>query len=142
MTPHEKRVSIFETKEQYLQMKQKWAERKTHSALEHALYNILRGYHAQKGFSPIVRESRIKNGHQGAFYDLVHYQLVGMKLPWAKERMEKKLNNLFGDLITFPTLVKAYEFLDEFLRDGPKETVALVVGHAIESNAPQGASHG
>lgn len=109
MTPHEKRVSIYETKEQYLQMKQKWAERKNHSALEHALYNILRGLDAQKGFSPIVREIRIKNGHQGAYYDSIQWRFstIGSKL--SEQRFESLLNDLFGDLITYPTLVKANE---------------------------------
>lgn len=64
MTPHEKRVSIFETKEQYLQMKESWAKTENHTNVQHMMYNILRGYELNRGFTPLINQKKIDNGGQ------------------------------------------------------------------------------
>ena len=62
MTSHEKRVEIFGYKQTYLNLKKQWAKRKNHTALEHAVYNILRGYRADRGFSKMTNSNKLENG--------------------------------------------------------------------------------
>ena len=123
MNPHEIRVSLYETQEQYLAVKKEWAKTKKHSALEHAAYNILRGYDPERGFTPITRKSRLDNGHGGVFFDwsidanirrrmsdpemTIYKSTEGPYEEWVKITHEEWFRDTFGD-IAFNTLEKAY----------------------------------
>lgn len=117
MTPHEIRVSLFETKEQYLATKKEWAKTKNHTAQQHAIYNVLRGYEPTRGFTPITKQSRLDNGHRGAFADTcwplsLHY---GPKA-WNKPR-EDLLKDTVGEVVSYLILEKAYELVKESTRE-------------------------
>lgn len=108
MSPHEKRVSIYETKEQYLQLKKEWAGTKNHSAPDYSIYNILRGHPADRGFTPITKWNRLQNGAQGAFYDKVKYRLSGIIDKYGEEGFVEYLKVRYNDVINLATLRKAY----------------------------------
>lgn len=127
MTPHEKRVSIFETKDQYLQMKETWAKTEKHTNAQHMLYNILRGYEPLRGFSPLVNQVKIDNGGEwntgGHFAKTVirflhnkNWEYPGLGYGWIfwyygitnTEELKTKLFGCFGD-INENILEKAYE---------------------------------
>lgn len=114
MTPHEIRVSIYETKEQYLQLKKEWAKKKYHSAFEHTLYNILRGHDPDRGFTPITRQSRIDNGHYGAFYDQCRWRIYNILKSAVLPDMESTLKEMTNDVISFAILKRAYELVENW----------------------------
>lgn len=47
------------TKEQFVEFRSKWKSIKEHTAMEHVLYNILRGKDLNHGFSPIKKENKV-----------------------------------------------------------------------------------
>ena len=62
------------TKEQFEALKKNWKQKKSHSAAELIVYNVLRGCDPKRGFTPITRESKLTNGHApyGAFERAKH----------------------------------------------------------------------
>lgn len=63
---------FFETKQQYVEMKQQWATiaaQKQITPQDHVIYNILRGKPANRGFSPLKDANKLNNGMtaNGAF---------------------------------------------------------------------------
>jgi len=70
----------FETKEQYLAFREKWAHAPYATAAHHMLYNIIRGRDPEHGFTPFQRLSKMKGqgyinrGSYGAWYTLRQYQ--------------------------------------------------------------------
>ena len=49
-------------KVQYLVVKQQWKNTNEHSATELILYNLLRGFPAKRGFTPITNKNKLANG--------------------------------------------------------------------------------
>ena len=49
------------TKEQYLAVKQQWKKNAHHSAEEIIIYNLLRGFPADRGFTPLKNPNKINN---------------------------------------------------------------------------------
>jgi len=52
------------SKDQYLEVIKAWRETKHHTASEHIIYNILRGYPSSRGFTPITNKIKLANGAQ------------------------------------------------------------------------------
>lgn len=86
MTTHN---TNFNTKEEYLAFRKAWATAVNNgeeiSAEHHALYNILRGYPASRGFTPITNANKLRNGtpiNNGLYYAV----LLLRKMPerWLK----------------------------------------------------------
>ena len=50
-------------KEQYLAIKKIWANMKEHTASELIIYNLLRGFPADRGFTPVTNKNKLSNGH-------------------------------------------------------------------------------
>jgi uncharacterized protein YhfF len=48
--------------EQYLKAKAAWSKRQDHSSAEMIIYNILRGFDATRGFTPISNPRKLANG--------------------------------------------------------------------------------
>lgn len=74
-------TNIFETKEQYLAFRNKWAElaqAKKLTAADMMFYNIVRGKDLQHGFTPITRPSKFtgigkfNNGAVNAYFHISH----------------------------------------------------------------------
>lgn len=112
MTPHEKRVSIFETQEQYLQMKAEWAGKQEHTAWDHAIYNLLRGFHVEKGFTPLQRKSRIDNGHVSAIVEMDWQFRMLLSKDGNEERLATRLT-AFGEAVNPLIVKKAYELFEK-----------------------------
>ena len=109
MSPHQKRLNIFETKEQYLQLKGKWAETKKHSAFEHSIYNIVRGHLADRGFSEAKGGwSRKYTDYSGAFHCFVRRRLNTINDRDFEDQWSSKMKTLFGEIINLGILRKAY----------------------------------
>jgi GTP-binding protein EngB required for normal cell division len=52
------------SKEQYLAVKAAFKAQKSHSAADHMIYNILRSYPADRGFTPISNKTKLDNGQR------------------------------------------------------------------------------
>jgi hypothetical protein len=48
-----------------------WKQPKSHTASQHVIYNVLRGYEPKRGFTPITRPTKLANGAEQWFgYDM------------------------------------------------------------------------
>lgn len=52
-------MNFIITKEQYLAVKAAWAKLQSHSSTDLIIYNLLRGFPADRGFSPLVKQTKI-----------------------------------------------------------------------------------
>lgn len=52
-------MNFIITKEQYLTVKQQWANSNSHSSSDIIIYNLLRGFPADRGFSPLIKQTKI-----------------------------------------------------------------------------------
>jgi len=52
-------MNFIITKEQYEQVKSTWKQSKSHSAAEHLIYNVLRGFDPCRGFTPITSPNKL-----------------------------------------------------------------------------------
>lgn len=55
-------MNFIINKEEYLAVTSAWASNSTHTAVEHILYNALRGHDLKRGFSPIQSANKLANG--------------------------------------------------------------------------------
>jgi hypothetical protein len=55
-------MNFIITKEQYEQVKANWKQSKFHSASDHLIYNVLRGFNPSRGFTPITSTNKLTNG--------------------------------------------------------------------------------
>jgi len=50
------------TKSQYLETKRIWKSKSAHSSTELLIYNLLRGFPPERGFTPITNANKLANG--------------------------------------------------------------------------------
>lgn len=51
-------------KDQYLTVLATWKQTKDHKAVDHIIYNVLRGFDPKRGFTPITKAIKLENGAQ------------------------------------------------------------------------------
>lgn len=95
MSPHEKRVFIFETKEQYLEMRKQWKSKKHHSATEHIMHNLLRGYDPERGITALTNQKKIDNG--GWYNSALYMAFKGVNYKGYDGPPEYGINWLFRE---------------------------------------------
>ena len=108
--------SLFETKEQYLKMKEEWAKQKEHNVNAHLLYAILCGQDWRKAFSPITRPSKIANGakpnNEGWFLARTHINRT-LKLSFMAKNIPDLLKP-FGDSINEGIIRQAWSYFGDY----------------------------
>lgn len=57
-----KAMNFIINKEQYLALKARWSVLTHKTATDHAFYNVLRGFPANRGFSPVTNQKKLSNG--------------------------------------------------------------------------------
>lgn len=104
MTTHN---SIFSSKEEYLAFKATWASVVNSSAeitaIHHVLYNLLRGFPHDRGFTPITNSNKLANGMlmNGALY----YAIKRLQR-WQEEgSFPEYFTRPFGETITKDMLI-------------------------------------
>jgi len=113
-TTHEKRLEIYETKEQYLQMKEEWRKIKNHSNLQHIAYNILRGLPSDRGFTKPSNSIKIENGDKGKYanYKSWLFPNKGRAIKYiSKFPLEQTFNNVINEN-TFRKAIQLAEDID------------------------------
>ena len=88
-------------------MQVKFKSKKQHSAAEHVIYNILRGYPANRGFTPITNKNKLNNGQladQG--FDAAK-QDIEFGIKYSKDGSYlKRLEVTFGEGIVTDDILK------------------------------------
>lgn len=87
------------SKEQYQAMRAAFKAQKSHSAADHLIYNILRSYPADRGFTPISNSNKLNNGQRPnqAFESAkleIEYQLRSAKF---LEKLKEKFGIEFSE---------------------------------------------
>lgn len=81
-------MNFIISKEQYLSIKARWSETSNcHSAKDHIIYNVLRGFPLDRGFSPVTDSNKLANGAEAwqaftqakssaafQFREIMHYE--------------------------------------------------------------------
>lgn len=110
--------TFFNDKEHYLQFKAAWAKAVNDpdvqiTATHHLVYNLIRGYDATRGFTPITNVNKLSNGayiNHGLYFARSALSMhIGCakkgRSEWSKRWVEEFLAP-FGDTFTFEMLAK------------------------------------
>ena len=94
------------TKEQYLQLKENFKKAKCHSPSEYLIYNILRSWPANRGFTPITNPIKLANGQQpNQAFDAAKLE-IEFNLKRKLEEYKKQLTETFGESIITEDILK------------------------------------
>jgi len=115
-------------KEAYLNVLAAWKKTANHTAADHIIYNALRGFDIKRGFSPVVKPSKLSNGFTewGAYNMAKAHAIASLREPdvtvskWVSEEKRlaridavnkhlKKLGERFGIELTPELLQKLRE---------------------------------
>jgi len=103
--------SIFETKEQYTKFRATWAiaaQAKQLTNVHHCMLNLIRGLPIERGFSPVTRTAKLRNGHYAnsgvhlASWGLMHVVAnakLSKRTSWAQQRLDLFMEP-FGDTLS------------------------------------------
>lgn len=97
---NEAKTKLFDSKEEYLSAKAKWASQSREvDYMDHVLYNLIRGLPADRGYTPITKESRLNAGHSSdqKLKDCVRYLQWCERSANMKGNISRRLKRLFGD---------------------------------------------
>jgi hypothetical protein len=74
-------------------MKEAFKAQKSHSAADHMIYNILRSYPANRGFTPISNKNKLDNGQQPN----QAFEAAKLEVEWRfRKPNQEVLKSIFG----------------------------------------------
>jgi hypothetical protein len=108
------------TKEAYLAIKQQWKQNAHHSAAEIVIYNLLRGFPADRGFAPLKNPNKINNsiskspwiGYNRAVEQAQTYVILRDLTDehWAKKYPPTVKKDIFGRIVSENPIMSEYGY--------------------------------